>query len=391
MLQGAFKDIKVLDISQGIAGPHCAWLLAQHGAEVVKVEPLEGDWIRGLGVRRNGTSAFAYSYNSGKRSLAVNLKSPEGVDLIQTLAGRSDVVLESYRPGVADRLGIGYERLRALAPALIYLSVSGYGLRGPWSAQPCTDTVAQAFSGLMGINLGTNGVPHKLDMTLIDVVTGLYAFQSISAALYARRDSGEGAHLDVSLMASAAAMQAAKIVEYQIVGGPSPVPNSPAGSYCATDGWMAITLVKEVHYQRLCEALERQDLLTDSRFLNFELRGENHQELADLVQSCISQRTRNEWMECFTRHEVLAQPINGYGDWLEHPQVTGAQTTARLPGTDGLQMPRVPGLDADFDAAPRIGEHSRSVLVGLGLASSEIDALVKRGIVADGAGTGEVR
>ena len=380
----AFKDIKVLDLSQGVAAPHCGWLLAQYGAEVVKVEPPGGDWIRELGVKRDGKSAYAYSYNAGKRSVALDLKSPDGLALVQRIAARCDVVIESFRPGVASRLGVGYEDLAALNPSVIYLSVSGYGQRGPWSERPCTDTVAQAFSGLAGINVGTNGVPHKLDMTIIDAVTGLYAFQRVTTALYARRDTGEGAHLDVSLMASAAALQTPKILEFQMAGGPAPLLNSPAGSYRAADGWLAIALIKEADFRRLCEALELESLGADPRFDSFRARSENHSVLAESIQARMSAKTRDEWMEIFSAHEVLAHPIHDYGEWLEHPQVRGAQATAGLPGADGVQMPRVPGLDEGFDVTPAVGEHSRQTLAALGLPSEEIDRLVALGVVVCG-------
>lgn len=380
----AFKGIKVLDLSQGIAAPHCAWLLAQYQAEVVKVEPPEGDWIRGLGLQRNGISAYAYSYNTGKRSLAVDLKSADGLELVQRLASESDVVLESFRPGVADRLGVGYTDLAALNPAVIYLSVSGYGQQGPWAERPLTDTVAQAFSGLIGINVGNDGIPHRLSTTIVDAVTGLYAFQRVCTALYARQKSGQGARLDVSLMTSAAAIQSPKILEYQIAGGPTPSPNSPAGSYLAADGWLAITLVKERHFQQLCKALDLDALCTDPRFTSFAVRGDNHAILADLIQQRIAERTRDEWMALFSTHEVFAHPVNNYRDWLDHPQVRATGSTMALPDTDGLEMPRVPGLNEDLGPTPHVGEHSREVLAELGLSPEKINELVAGGVVVCG-------
>lgn len=196
--KGAYSGLRVLDLGQGVAAPYCAMLLAMHGAEIVKLEPLEGDWSRGLGTQYGGQhTAMSAHNNRGKKSLALDLKSPAAREIALRLADRADIVIEGFRPGVADRLGLGYDALAARNPRLLYLSVSGFGQDGPYAQVPCTDSVAQAFSGLMSVNLGNDGAPHRVGAIIIDTLTGLYAAQALAVALYARERTGRGRRLEV--------------------------------------------------------------------------------------------------------------------------------------------------------------------------------------------------
>ncbi|MFV0297584.1 MAG: CoA transferase, partial [Hyphomicrobiaceae bacterium] len=179
MTDAPLRGIKVLDASQGIAGPYCGALLARYGAEVFKVEPPSGDWVRAMGSGAGGHSALSAVYNVGKRGMVLDLKLPDAVKLFLEMAAECDVVLQSSRPGVAERIGIGYDHVKACNPTVIYLSVSGFGDEGPYAARPCTDTVGQAFSGLMSNNIGMDGIPHKVDIPIVDVFTGLYGFQAV--------------------------------------------------------------------------------------------------------------------------------------------------------------------------------------------------------------------
>ena len=167
-----YAGLKVVDASLGIAGPHCGMLLALYGADVVKIEPLFGDWVRPLGTTYGDHSALSIAYGRGKRSVALDLKSPGGTEIAHRLAQDADVFIESFRPGVADRLGLGYAALKATNPRLLYVSVSGFGQAGPSANLPCTDLVAQAFSGLISVNTGADGIPHRVGFTVVDVLTG---------------------------------------------------------------------------------------------------------------------------------------------------------------------------------------------------------------------------
>ncbi|TBR21503.1 MAG: CoA transferase, partial [Reyranella sp.] len=188
-----FAGLKVVDLSQGIAGPYCAMLLAQHGAEVIKVEGIgEGDWARTLGVHYESHSAFSIIGNMGKRSLSVDLKSDAGKEIVWRLLKDADIFLEGFRPGVIKRLGFDYEAVSARVPRLLYVSISGFGQTGPLSERPAMDPVLQAYTGLMAENRGEDGIPHRVPVIVVDMSTALYAFQAVSAALYARRDETKG-------------------------------------------------------------------------------------------------------------------------------------------------------------------------------------------------------
>jgi crotonobetainyl-CoA:carnitine CoA-transferase CaiB-like acyl-CoA transferase len=261
--EGAYCGLRVLDLGQGVAAPYCAMLLAMHGAEVVKLEPPEGDWSHGLGTRYGAHTAMSAHYNRGKKSIALDLGSPAAREAALALADRADIVIEGFRPGVADRLGLGYGALAARNPRLLYLSVSGFGQDGPYAQLPCTDSVAQAFSGLMSVNLGNDGAPHRIGAIVVDTLTGLYAAQSLGVGLYARERDGRGRRLEVNLAQCAAAILGHKLAEHILEGGTPRALNVPTGAYRTTDGWIMIALIKEEQFGRLAVALGRTDLAAE--------------------------------------------------------------------------------------------------------------------------------
>ena len=202
-----YQGIRVVDMSQGVAGPYCAMLLAQHGADVVKIEPKDGDWARSLGQEYGDHSAFSIAANLGKRSMVVDLKHPESRAVVDKMIAEADVFIEGFRPGVIDRLGYSYDRLKGINPSLIYVSVSGFGQAGPMRERPAMDPLLQAFTGFMSENFGGDSIPHRTPLIVFDMSTALYAQQAVAAALYAKRDHGAGRKIDLSLMESAAAVQ----------------------------------------------------------------------------------------------------------------------------------------------------------------------------------------
>src|SRR3954468_6127244 len=273
--EAPYRGLRVVDFGQGIASPYCAMLLAAYGAEVTKVEPPEGDWSRYLGTTYGNHTALSAVYNRGKRSLCLDLKNEAGIATARRLARDCDVLVEGFRPGVAARLGLGYEALARDNPGLIYLSVSGFGQSGPYAKRPGSDSVAQAFSGLVSVNLGNDKIPHRVGTTISDVATGVYAFQAIATALFARATVGTGRWIDVNLAQSTAALLGHKAAEYVLESGaPRPL-NVPAGSYQTGDGWMMVTLVNESQYKRLCAAIGRDDLASDPRFADFARRADS--------------------------------------------------------------------------------------------------------------------
>lgn len=378
-----YEGLKVLDFSQGVAGPYCGSLMALYGADVIKVEPPQGDWARKLGSDYGGHSVLDVCANRGKRSICLDLKHAEGRAVARALACETDVLIEGFRPGVADRLGIGYGEIKACNPRVLYVSVSGYGQRGPMREEPCTDTVMQAFSGLMSVNPGNDGAPHRVGFLIVDMVTGMYAYQALATALHGRALAEEGRHLDISLMQSAAAIQTAKIAEYALAAGEPRVLNAPAGTYRTRDGWIAITLVSHVHWVAICEGLALPQLLDDPRFADFEQRAENLPALLDILNDRLAQKTTSEWNTQLLEAGALCNPIHGFGDWLDHPhvQAVAAAPSIQQPRVGAVPTVAIPGMmplgaDDERQIAPAIGEHGRGILRERGYSDDAIDALI---------------
>ena len=379
-----YAGLRVLDVSQGFAGPYVGGMLSLYGASVIKVEPPEGDWIRGIGTSFGGNTALGVVANRGKRSIAINMKAEAGRALVHRLARDADVFIESFRPGVAKRLGIAYPDIRALNTRILYLSISGYGQQGPGAGRPAVDTVIQANSGFMSVNRGMDGVPHRTGVLIADTATGIYAFQAVAAALFARQKEAEGRYLDISLMQGTAAFLAPKIVEFHAEAGSPRVLNAPAGSYRTADGWIALTLVKEHHFEKLCRAIGREELAEDPRFRSFATRGAHSDAIRDIVAAALAAKTTAEWARRFAEQEVLASPIADFGDWLADPQVTGtdAAPVVDQPGMGSVPIPAIPGTDPEGSpASPGVGQHGREILGELGFDAAMVEGLVRDGAV----------
>lgn len=384
-----YRGLRVLDLGQGVASPYCAMLLALYGADVVKVEPPGGDWSRGLGTRHGDGSqtAMSMTFNRGKRSLVLDLKAPEGRDALRRLALQADVLIEGFRPGVAARLGVGYESLIDENPGLIYLSVSGFGQRGLYADRPVTDSAAQAFSGMVSVNRAPDGTPHRIGAYMCDVPTGLYAYHAIATALYARRDTGVGRWIDVSLMNGAAAILGHKLAEFTLAGGPPPTVNAPAGTYRTQDGVISVALVNEGQYQRLCDVLSRPDLARDTRYDSFPKRAVAEAELTAELAAIFATEASAAWLERLRAADIICDKVNDFSDWLADPhvQASHAATIIAQPDVGDLPMPRTPGApdasEAALTPAPSPGQHSREVLAEIGLSDDEISGLVARGVV----------
>ncbi len=381
-----FAGIRVLDASQGLAGPYCGMLLGQHGADVIKLEPPEGDWSRGIGARYGSHSAIDFMANRGKRSLAIDLKKAEGLAAVQRIAAQCDVVIESFRPGVANKLGIGYRELRRRHENLIYLSVSGFGQRGSQAALPATDTVMQGFSGMMSLNADAGGRPRRLGFLAVDTLTALYAFQAVSAALYGRRRGLPGRHLDVNLMQATAAFLAPKMIEAVLEGDRPTALNVPAGVYRTADGWIAITLSKEAQYASLCRATDRADLQEPSSFGSFVLRAAHADFLEREFGSVLVRKTTEHWLAHLAQHGVVASRINTVQDWLQDSFVAESAAAPQVSeaSAGAFRFPRIPGctepqVGEQRYAWPGIGTENQEVLQSFGFTSAEAQALSDAG------------
>jgi len=386
-----FAGLKVIDLSQGIAGPYCAMLLAQHGADVIKVEGIgEGDWARTLGTRYDNHSAFSIVGNLGKRSVAIDLKADAGKQVLWRLLQGADVFLEGFRPGVIKRLGFDYAAVSAREPRLLYLSISGFGQSGPLAERPAMDPVLQAYTGLMMENRGEDGIPHRVPVIVVDMSTGLYAFQGLSAALYARRDETRGRYLDASLMQAATALQSIRLMACHLEGGTMKPGGAPGGVFRVADGWMSIVAINERDWRALCRAMDLPDLADDPRFNSAANRLANDVALYAIVRPALAARPWAEWSKRFTEARLMHERLNSYAEFLEQPQVqeTGLiQWLAQAGLNRPVPVPVLPGQLPPIDGTPRAtapvtGQHTRAILAEHGYGENDIDALLAQGTVA---------
>jgi CoA:oxalate CoA-transferase len=383
-----YEGLRVVDLSQGVAGPYCGMLLARQGADVIKIEPKDGDWARRLGQEYGDQTAFSISANLGKRSIVVDLKHDDSRAILDKLIAEADVFIEGFRPGVTDRLGYSYERLAALNPKLIYVSVAGFGHAGPMRERPAMDPLLQAFSGFMSENLGGDGIPHRTTLILFDMSTALYAQQAVGAALYARRDDGKGRKIDLSLMEAAAAVQTVRLMD-SVIEGPYKLTAAPAGTFKTQDGWLQMIVVQNGEFQKLCKALGWSDFATDPRFAtNMQRRGEAEL-LNKRAREQFASNTTAHWQDVLTREGVQNEKVQTYREFAEHPQTAAVEAITWLPqeGSDTLwPTPNVPGTpklvaDESYAIAPTLGQHTAEILAEFGYDAAAIEALTADGVV----------
>jgi len=385
-----FAGLKVFDVTQGVAGPHGTMLLALHGADVIKVEPLSGDWGRAIGKAYGDLCAHFMAFNRGKRSIAVDLKSDGGRVAAQQLAYGADIVVESFPPGVMAKFGLDYDAVKAANPDVIYCSINGFGQSGPAKDRKVSDTIIQAFSGFMPVNADANGVPRALNMIPIDVLTGLYVYQAISAAVLKRFRFRKGAYIDCNLMQSAASFLSAKITEFVLEDGQPQLLSVPAGTMPTADGFINVSVVKQEHFEGLCEALDQPDLITDPRFVDREMRLAHAAEIMALVRAEFQKRPTAAWAERLTDAGVMFEPVNDFAAFLADPQVAamGAVVRTDYPGAPDVPVVAIPGMGAPVpgtrDATvPHLGEHTRAILAEAGYEDTDIDALIAASATAD--------
>ena len=384
------QHVTVLDLSQGISGPAAAALLASQGARVIKVEPPGGDWIRGVGASQEGVSANAIAGNLGKRSLAVDAGQPAGKKLLLELSARCQVVLQNFRPGVAERMGLGYEAVRELNPGVVYCSISGFGPSGPRVGQAGTDSVVQAFTGLAVLNSGPNATPKRIGLLVPDNITALYAAQAISSALVAQALHGEGTHLQLSLIEACAAIQIAPIVDATLFPDPQAAVAllAPAGEFQCSDGWLMVACLNQDMFERLCKALDHDDWLQDERFAQLASRKRNLKEINARLATVLASNTREHWAAVMDKADVLCSAFNSYAEFKADAQVRAASLFVEIdqPPYGKVSVPRLPGdftgiPDQEYRAAPRCGEHSRAILQEFGMNSIRIEELISSGVV----------
>ena len=391
-----YAGLKVIDLSQGVAGPYCAMLLAQYGADVIKVEPpgeasgSGGDWSRNLGRVYRDHTAYSVPANVGKRSIALDLKAAEGRAVLWRLIAGADVFVQGYRPGVIDRLGFGYAAVAAAEPRILYLSVSGFGQTGPLAERPAMDPVLQAFTGLIGENAGEDGVPHRIPIIAIDMSTALYAFAALSPALYARRDAPAGRHIEASLLQAAAGLQVVRLMQQYLEQGGLRPPAAPNGVFATADGWINVTVARHHEWIAFCAAMDLPGLARDPRFTGFDERIAHAEAMRAILRPAFAAAATAHWSERLAAHKVMHERLNSYQEFLAHPQTaaSGAIAWVAQPGMPApIPLPNVIGAPA-FDSgtaravAPSLGEHSGAILRAHGYTEAEIADLAARRVIA---------
>ena len=393
----AFAGMKVIDLSGGVAGPSCAMMLAQHGADVIKVETPHngGDWSRILGRTYQDHSAFSLYGTLGKRSLALDLKTKEGKDVLWRLVRDADVFIEGFRPGTIQRYGFGYDAVSAKVPGIIYYSISGFGQTGPLAGRPAMDPVLQAFTGIVTENKGEHdGHPHRIAISLIDMFSGLLGFQAIATSLYVRREQEvkQGRFIELSLMQGGAMLAVIRMMANYLERGTLTRTSMPNGVFNTADGQINVTMIRPGDWRPFCEAIEETGLLEDPRFATHAARGVNLDELYAVLRPMFKARTTAWLAQRLSANGIMNGRVNSYQEFLQEEQVavTGIMSWLQQPGVAELvPMPNIPGLPP-FESgtkrahAPTLGEHTRDVLHEHGYSAAEIAALFDKKVVAGG-------
>ena len=391
----AFAGLKVIDLSGGVAGPSCAMFLAQHGADVIKVEtPYNGgDWSRILGKRYQDHSAYSLFGTLGKRSLALDLKTEEGKQILWRLLRGADVFIEGFRPGTIRRYGFGYGEVSEREPQIIYYSISGFGQTGPLAERPAMDPVLQAMTGIVDENRGEHdNHPHRIAISLIDMYSGLLGFQAVATSLYARREQKQkrGRYIELSLMHGGAMLSVIRLMAQYLEHGKAQRTSMPNAVYTTADGQLNITMVRPSDWPPFCDAIDQPGLLDDPRFATHMARADNLDELYAVVRPAIA-GLQTDWLAArLTERGIMNGKVNSYREFLREDQVvaSGIMSWLQQPGVpEPVPMPNIPGL-APFESgtkrahAPVLGEHTRAVLAEHGYSPAEIAGLLDRKVVS---------
>ena len=406
----AFEGVRVVDFTQVVAGPVATYQLGLLGAEVIKVEsPAGGDIARRLldptGFGGGELAPSFIGVNHNKRSLAVDLKRPEGRTAVERIVRRADVLVENFRPGVIERLGFGYETVRGWRPSIVYCSISGYGQEGPRRGMAAFDGAIQAASGMMTANGHPETGPTRTLSPIVDVTTGMMAAFAIAAALHRRQATGAGQHLDVAMLDSAVSLlnplynnHLATGEEPELVGNLSPAKLPTGNVFPTADGHVQITALTEAQIDRLLDALGCVQLRDDPRFATeaglLAHREEMHAELCERLR----RETTRGWLERLEAAGVPAAPVASFPEVLAHPQLATRRVTVTLPAPEGFGPAEVTSVATGYLAgadgpqartfAPRLGEHTRAILAEHGYSTAEIDALAAIGVVRGPSGFG---
>lgn len=390
--------IRVLDVTQVMAGPFCTMLLADLGADVMKIEPPgSGDQTRGsMGFKMKGPDSMGFlNMNRNKRSVTLNLKSEAGREAFKRLVETADILVENYRPGAMARLGLDYPALRAINPGLIYASISGFGQSGPWATRPGFDLMAQAMSGVMSVTGHAGGPPVKAGVPVADIGCGLFATYAILCAYIGRQKSGEGQYIDASLFDAALAFSIWDTSEYWGTGripGPLGTSNRMSAPYQAvraSDGYFVMGATNQKLWSLLCEILDRRELFDDPRFVDIPARLANRDVLIEELERSFSTKTAEEWVALLLERGIPAGRMNTYPEAFESEHGRHREMRIEIPHPIEGTVPNI-GFPVKLSGTPQqvrmhpplLGEHTDAVLAEVGLTAEEIEAMREAGAFA---------
>ena len=395
------EGVRILDLTNVLAGPFCCYQLAQLGADVIKVEvPGSGDLARQLGadpeLNRRLMGASFLAQNAGKRSVTINLKSPAGKEVFHRLVKTADVIVENFRPGVMDRLGLGYQPLRKTKANLIYCAISGFGRDGPLADNPAYDQIVQGLSGVMSVTGDKQSTPLRVGFPVADTIGGMTAAFAITAALFRRDRSGHGEFIDVSMLEATLITMGWAVSNWLIAGvTPEPMGNenmtaSPSGTFKTAAGLLNIAANKQEQFETLCELIGRKELASDPRYADREDRKKRRYELKADLESALTGRTAKEWSLLFNDHGVPAGEVLSIPEVLEHPQIIERGLVKHFeaaPGTDrGIAVVRAgfrlaSGDPEPVSPPPLLGADTEKILAELGYDGDSIAKLRAEGAV----------
>lgn len=387
---GPLAGLRVLDLTHMLAGPYCTWLLGAIGAEIIKVEmPGDGDFTRSIAPFAGSASIYFSSVNRNKRSIALNLKQPAGLAALLRLAERVDVFAENNRPGVMERLGLGYETLARINPRIVYASISGFGQTGPYRQRPAFDAVVQAMAGMMSVTGEEEGPPARAGASIGDIGASLFGVVGILAALTDRAATGRGAQVDVAMFDSQIALLENALARYlntgdlpRRLGSRHPL-ITPFQAFATKDSPIVICVDTEAQWRRLCEIIGRADLIANPLFSDSNTRTLHHAALEPELQSALSKRGCAEWLAALEAGAVPAGPVNDIAAVADDPQVEARGMIRRVGDGAFVKQPVRFSTYADLpeQPPPRLGEHTEIVLAECGYSQDEIAVMKAEGAI----------
>ena len=399
---GPLAGVRVVDLTSMISGPVATMMLADQGAEVIKVEPPTGDLVRAMGANRGGVSATFVSANRSKRSMVLDLKTASGLDALKRLVATADVFVQNFRPGAIERMGLGEDVLRAVRDDLVYVSISGFGDTGPYAGKRVYDPVIQALSGLAAIQADADGRPHMIRTIVPDKLTAVTAAQAITAALFARERSGRGQHVRLAMLdAMVAFLWPEGMTGYTFVGREVSASRAQFAQdliFETTDGYITAGAVSDSEWQGMCRALERPEWLADERFATAQARIVNVADRLALTADVLRTRSSDEWLARLDAEGVPCAPVLSRAEVIEHDQIVANRLIEEFDHPEGGRI-RQPRPAARFDAtparvrgpAPGLGADTEPVLASLGYTVEQIAALRTEGVLgATGAAGGRL-